>query len=616
MLKHLFFGAILCGLAAITVGYSGGAPGGTSPTTLVCTTMSPSHGSSGQNSPSPYTVTFSPANFIAGGTAVTVTLSGGIDFKGFLLRAEYSNNSAEFAGSFNTPALTQKTCGNTLVTHTTNVAKPSLVFSWTPPATSKGHIRFKATFVKDKSTYWVAVEPTSGLLLDSALPAPTTTTLAPGVTTTPALTAAPTIAAPVGTIKKDAECGKTKGCFSDCTTSSCSYLLTWERVPGDDSVVQITMKGIVGSETTRYISFGLSTDSKMASDSVNFCLDQGTTAVYASWNPAGSKSNTLLTDPQSGLSHITVQRVDGILTCTFKRLKAAANVPSDQRYALDGTYTIFWATGLGSAGGISQHDRFPVISAQAAALTDYTVDISGGNAAPQLVRAHGSLMLVAWVFAASIGIVMARYFKNVFEDKTLFSQKIWFQVHRACMVLVLLATVIAFIIIFVEADGYSQISGENYKKAHPILGIIVTALTVINPIMAIFRPHPNTPKRPIFNWAHWAVGTGAYVLGIITIFFGLSLEKSGAPEYAIYVMAAFVVWQGLVQLVLEIGQFISRNSGHREEYELTDVNGASKGSQHNPPTFYKVVLGSIHVLVVTGFVIALIIIFNVGKDDD
>ena len=56
--------------------------------------------------------------------------------------------------------------------------------------------------------------------------------------------------------------------------------------------------------------------------------------------------------------------------------------------------------------------------------------------------------------------------------------------------------------------------------AHPILGIIVTALVLINPTMALFRPHPGTAHRPIFNWAHFLVGTVARILGVVTIFFG------------------------------------------------------------------------------------------------
>jgi hypothetical protein len=37
-------------------------------------------------------------------------------------------------------------------------------------------------------------------------------------------------------------------------------------------------------------------------------------------------------------------------------------------------------------------------------------------------------MLVAWVFAASIGVVFARYFKQSWEDQKWFGLKIWFQV--------------------------------------------------------------------------------------------------------------------------------------------------------------------------------------------
>ena len=109
-----------------------------------------------------------------------------------------------------------------------------------------------------------------------------------------------------------------------------------------------------------------------------------------------------------------------------------------------------------------------------------------------------------------------------------------------------------------ESSPFSfQISapmGKGYTESHPILGIIVTILTVTNvssravtcnnnhpdlyclqntymictgvylncniynihefqPIMALFRPRPKDKNRPIFNWAHWAVGMAAHILG-------------------------------------------------------------------------------------------------------
>lgn len=573
---------------------------GADDTPAVCTTLIPGHGSTSKPLPSSYTIAFTPATFTAGGAPISVTISGAT-FKGFLLTTQYADSNVDqtlIPGTFQAVNGTKLICNNGAVTHTSGVDKNTLTFQWSPPTTSLAHIRFRATFVKTKLEFWVDVQPTNWLY-DSARSTPVFTP-----TTTPAANG------PTGSIIKDPACGKTKGCFSDCSGSSCSYLMMWEPVSGNASVVRITMKGKVGSDTSRYIAFGLSTDQKMGSDSVNYCIgEQNAGSVFAAWNVDGSKNNILLADAKSGISNTAVALSNGILTCTFTRLKAANT--TGQRFALDPTYSILWAAGPGgSKFGVSRHDT-TIVSTQTAALTDFTVDISGGVDNP-LIKAHGSLMLIAWVFAASIGIVFARYFKNVWEDKKLFDQKIWFQVHRTSMVIVLLATVIAFIIIFVEVDGYSEISGEGYKKAHPILGIIVTALTVINPIMAMFRCHPGTKNRPIFNWAHWGVGTGAYILGIITIFFGLSLDESGAPEYAIYVMAAFVAWQGCLQIVLEILQFVANHSGHSNEYELSNMANSEKASEQKPSTFYKVVLGAVHVLVVTAFVIALIVILNVG----
>ena len=47
-----------------------------------------------------------------------------------------------------------------------------------------------------------------------------------------------------------------------------------------------------------------------------------------------------------GISSKTTSLVDGVLTCSFERLKAA----DGERFALDQTYTLFWASGDTGAG--------------------------------------------------------------------------------------------------------------------------------------------------------------------------------------------------------------------------------------------------------------------------
>ncbi|KAL8598989.1 hypothetical protein ACOMHN_006798 [Nucella lapillus] len=580
-----------------------------------CNNLTPMHGGTAQTSASPYTVTFTPSTFTPGGSPVTVTLSktsGSPVFKGFLLTTQYDQGDPSVRpGVFgDLPANTKLICtNNKAVTHSSPNTQNSLSFKWTPPATRGGNVRFRATFVQSLNTYWVDVRPATLLMEYSANTSQSNTSQS--VPSQPAPTTSP---APAGQVQMDPACGSSKGCYSDCQGSSCTYLLSW--APGRSAdTVQISMSGVVSADTGRYIALGLSEDNKMGGDSVVYCIN-APNGAFLSYNVnEGSNDNVQIDQPQAGLSDIRVSFQDGVLTCSFMRAKSADI--NNKRFALTKPYTLFYAMGPGTDTKAGYHGKTPLISTQAASLVDFSVNIGGSSNFP-LIKAHGSLMIVAWIFAASIGIVLARYFKDVWQKNTWCGEKVWFQIHRTCMVTALLATVAAFIIIFVEVGGYSEISGEGYKKAHPILGIIVTALTIINPVMAMFRPHPGESRRPIFNWAHWMVGTGAHILGVITIFFGVLLGKADAPKYIIYILAAYVGWQVLIQMLLELVQCMGRTSDHSEAYEMTDINNGepNKPNSQKETSFSKRLLIFLHMLVVTGFAVALIIVLNIGNNDD
>ncbi|KAK7508099.1 hypothetical protein BaRGS_00000338, partial [Batillaria attramentaria] len=132
----------------------------------------------------------------------------GVPFQGFLLTSRYAEASMDEnlrPGTFDNPPETRSTCSDGAVepytrramTHTrSTVNKHDLTFNWTPPpAGSGGHIVFRATFLQNKSTYWVDVH--SELLVDSTLGQPSDTSgfVTPGSTTVapgcPATTADP-----------------------------------------------------------------------------------------------------------------------------------------------------------------------------------------------------------------------------------------------------------------------------------------------------------------------------------------------------------------------------------------------------------------------------------------
>jgi hypothetical protein len=63
-----------------------------------------------------------------------------------------------------------------------------------------------------------------------------------------------------------------------------------------------------------------------------------------------------------------------------------------------------------------------------------------------------------------------------------------------------------FIIILVD------LSGSFNPINHAIVGLTTFLLAMVQPLVALFRPHPGTPRRPLFNYFHWTVGYSAQIL--------------------------------------------------------------------------------------------------------
>lgn len=66
---------------------------------------------------------------------------------------------------------------------------------------------------------------------------------------------------------KDPACGVTKGCFSNCQSTSCSYIVSW-RDEGDFGVYTLTAE--VALITGAYVVLGFSDDNKMVM--VDYCM--------------------------------------------------------------------------------------------------------------------------------------------------------------------------------------------------------------------------------------------------------------------------------------------------------------------------------------------------------
>ncbi|KAH9524673.1 hypothetical protein Btru_027503 [Bulinus truncatus] len=444
-----------------------------------------------------------------------------------------------------------------------------------------------------------------------------TPTVAPTQTTTVAS------AAQIGKFSKDADCGSKKGCYSNCKDNQCDLLLAWAP-KGDNH--EITLKTATGNQEDYYIALGFSqSDASVAACTVN----KGSVVdVYMSRNEGFD--NIPLDNPKDGVSLISGSYKDGILQCTFNRTASSNN---SKIFNLTKSWYLITARGkAGSGGTLMKHDdddRF--LSAAEIDFQDIKVDISLEATKYPMIKAHGCLMVIAWMFLASIGLGFARFLKPLWPNSMQCGVKVWFSMHRAFMVLAFVCGCVGFILIFIEVKDYSEIRGEFYTKTHPILGIITTALLFINPFMSLLRCAPDSPSRPYFNWAHRAVGTIALILSTITITVGLYLPKAQVnTDSGLIIMIVYSAWHLFYFLIMSllndmtfsvINLKLAKSKKKGNAYALNNVNqsddvknpGSSDKKPDPPNSGLKKFFMFIHVCVLCALTIALLYYVIDGK---
>ena len=176
--------------------------------------------------------------------------------------------------------------------------------------------------------------------------------------------------------------------------------------------------------------------------------------------------------------------------------------------------------------------------------------------------AHGTVMVLAWMVFASTGILFARYGRllRFGVRRQLLGETIWFQAHRLALSLAALATLLGFFLVLVQAAGtwVDPVADGTILFAHSILGVIIVGCATLQVWMALFRCHPNTRFRFVFNWAHRATGVLSFTLSIPTIF----LIAYVLPQYRsglVAILSLWTAWAVIVVIAFEILNYMSRS---------------------------------------------------------
>ncbi|XP_014093279.2 putative ferric-chelate reductase 1 homolog isoform X1 [Bactrocera oleae] len=597
----------------------------------VCDTMLPFHGGGipPRNSLPPFRIETS-SSVIGQGQTMRVDIVGvppGLSFGGYMVQARNRNSPHQIIGQFNPTSdgsAKLMNCENSVgnsVTHTNPGAKQSVSLEWLSPVDFLGEVVFNATVAQAYDSFWVGIpsDPVQIVRRDTPDTYPQTTRK-PYVTPPPRGAYTPPTEVPqVRATEEDpiyADCGRSKTCFGfpdGCIATKSCKAISAIMVRGD--VYEFEMK--TGSGGAAYVALGLSEDAKMGDDLVTECVPQnGQVNVYSSYtsgapNYASSRANV----PQNNARLLESSVVDGIIYCKVQR-DVVTRVQGKSFDLLNNNYHLLVASGSGlKENSVGYHDigRLPSGSPINLAIVQ---DLSGSSTL--LLRLHGAFMVIAWIGTTSLGIILARYFKQTWVGKQICGKDQWFVWHRACMVTTWSLTVVAFIIIFVEIGEWS---GE--RNPHAILGTITTIICFIQPIGALFRPAPNSKNRPLFNWTHWLGGNLAHILSIVTIFFAVKLTKAELPEWMDWILVAFVVVHVIVHLIYSIFlcMQIAGCSADRQQtqnvnaFQMSDMGHHGMRNGHRmerkmdaPYAGFRKGLLAAYVIVVVLFVMALVLI--------
>ncbi|XP_041823449.1 putative ferric-chelate reductase 1 isoform X2 [Melanotaenia boesemani] len=481
--------------------------------TASCVNMQPNHPGNPQTGPSPYTVTTDPSSFIPG-QAVKVLLQAPASkpFTGFLLQARKPGSNSP-VGSFTATTGTQLlNCGSpsTAVSHTSDSAKTQIQVTWTStPSVNVDAVQFHATFVQSYSTYWV----------DVTTPVLKSTNSSSGSGSIPQASSI-----------SSADCGVTKVCFSkpsSCDPSAdftCYFMSATMLSPGGPAV-RYEMTG----PSNGYISFGFSDDQKMGNDDIYICgmSNNGSVMVQHAYSTGETAPLPLAL---GNVSDIKTSIQNNVISCSFTSMNSISTQRSSY---LNKTYYLLFAYGPSSNGNIQFHTG---TFASTNKMDITTPSVASHDDFSSIMRAHGALMLIAWMTTGSLGMLVARYLKRAGKGFKLCGKDFWFVVHVAVMSVTLAATAIAFILAFAHAQDWSG-------GAHPVLGCLVTILSLFQPIMAMLRCGPQHPMRFVFNWSHSLNALVIKALAVAAIFTGLERVDSTTDVWLMKVMGGFVGWE-------------------------------------------------------------------------
>jgi len=348
-------------------------------------------------------------------------------------------------------------------------------------------------------------------------------------------------------------CNSTKACFGipeNCVKSQkCQAIVAYKL---DKLRYHFEMKAL----SPGYVSFGLSRDARMGEDLTTNCIVQenGNVDIATGYNYGKSynKPPTGVTRQEDGISERQRSgRKDGWIYCSWTR-NISVVIENEIWDFESEKYHVMLALGNAVNSQIQFHSS-KVVSGEPMGLGETGLIKAKSRL---YIILHGSFMIGAWIFAASLGIIFARYFNQTWTNSKVWGLDQWFVWHRTMMFLVWALSIAGLVLIVFDVEGITPTIMHN---PHAIMGFVTVGLAFIQPFLALLRCSPTHRNRWIFNWAHWFIGNAAQILGILCIFFATSLEKAQLPAETDFLVIGWVAFHFLTHIIMSIVSCVGEN---------------------------------------------------------
>lgn len=195
----------------------------------------------------------------------------------------------------------------------------------------------------------------------------------------------------------------------------------------------VTVKGnkyefeVKATNNPGWVGIGLSDDTFMGDDSVVECVKEGNTvsAYMSATRPRPNLGVQRLSKPKEGIQLLSSSQADGALYCKISR-DEMTNVNGRVYDLASEKYYILVASGSSvESRGVTFHNLGTAVSGEKRALSEVS---SVKSASKLLLRLHGAFMLAAWIGTASIGILLARYYRQTWVGSMMCGKDQWFAV--------------------------------------------------------------------------------------------------------------------------------------------------------------------------------------------